>query len=233
MLSVTAGLLVISGLVASAPSPNPEAFLYPPDTSLKVNRIAYVGPGGVIRAVKPDLSDSWQISPSEGFYTWPTWSPNGLKIAFSGATRPDSNTLRLVLHEFDTINQSSRELYVGEPGIAVPLANGVVHYPQWSPDSKQIAFVAGTTSGLSLFINDHREGSQTTRVLNNGPLWISWSPTSEHLIVHRGDDHFLIDAIDDPIAYGLRVLTDGYRVPSWHPTRSAVTLAVADTDGNF
>ena len=192
-----------------------------------------MGPGGVIRATKPDLSDSWQVSPPGGFYTWPTWSPNGRKIAFSGATRPSPNELRLVLHEFDTISQSSREIYVGEPGVAVPLAVGVVHYPQWSPDSKQIAFVAGTNRGLSLFINDFRNGVQTSRVLSNGPLWISWSPTSEHLIVHRGQDHFLIDTKDEPVAFGIQVLTDVYRVPAWHPTRSAVTLAIADVNGNF
>ena len=62
----------------------------------------------------------------------------------------------------------TREIYVGEPGVAGLLADGVFHYPLWSPDSEQVAFVVVTSRGLTLFLDDLSESTEAEFVPGPG-----------------------------------------------------------------
>ena len=72
----------------------------------------------------------------------------------------------------------------------------MVHYPLWSPDSTRVAFIAVTSQGLSLFLDDLTDSVEAAFILDQGPLWMSWSPDSKYLLVHRGADHFLVNTIE-------------------------------------
>jgi len=217
-LLVILAVLGSRGGVASSQPP------LPPEPA--VNRIAVAGVDGQVRSIKPDGTDILEISGSEGFFTWPTWAPNGKKLVYSGVVDDANGDPSITLFEYENSTGISRKIHVGEPGFAGLLADGVVHYPMWSPDSKKLAFVAVTKqSGLTLFLDDLGDDPDSEYVLDQGPLWMSWSGDSSQLLVHRSDDHFLVDT-DGPVQVRqIGVNSIGYRVPAWKPNEQTITFA--------
>ena len=198
-----------------------------------MNRIAFVGLEGQIYTVDPDGSHPRRISPETGVFTWPTWSPDASRLVFSGVVEDEGGNLRISLFAFSAVSSSLRELYVGEPGVVGLLAEGVVHYPLWSPDSTRVAFIAFTSQGLSLFLDDLTDSVGAALILDQGPLWISWSPDSQYLLVHRGADHFLVNTLEGIRVDELGIRAVGYRVPAWKPPGAIVTLASGDGPGRY
>ena len=168
----------------SAPTATP---MTPSETrTTEENRIAFVGLEGQIYTVDPDGSHPRRISPETGNFTWPTWSPDARSLVFAGVVEDEGGDFRISLFAFDADTNMVRELYVGEPGMVGLLAERVVHYPLWSPDGTRVAFIAFTSQGLSLFLDDPADRVEAALVLDQGPLWMSWSPDSQYLLVHRG-----------------------------------------------
>ena len=200
---------------------------------LGVNRIVYVTLDNRIIAVNPDGTEPQQISPAEGIYTWPTWSPDARKLVYSGMVRLSPNDLKISLLASDPASGETQDLYVNDPGIAGILADGVLHYPMWSPDSGRLAFVVVTRVGLSLFIQDVRGNADAEFVLARGPLWSSWSSDSQYLLVHRNEDHFLVDTLEGNQISELDIKAFRYRVPAWKPGDKVVTLTSEDESGGF
>lgn len=208
-----------------------------------VNRIAYVDLDARIWTVNPDGSDERRISPEGGFYTWPTWSPDARRLVFSRVAEDDAGDARLSLLVANTADGRTHEIYVGEPGTVGLLAEGVVHYPLWSPDGRRLAFIAVTSRGLTLLLDDLGRSTDSEFVLDQGPLWFSWSPDSRYMMVHRGPDHFLVNAVAGPEVNALDIHSLGYRVPAWHLRGKKValvsqtgpadhTLVIADVNTN-
>ena len=109
----------------------------------------------------------------------------------------------------------------------------MVHYPLWSPDSTRVAFIAVTSQGLSLFLDDLTDSVEAAFILDQGPLWMSWSPDSKYLLVHRGADHFLVNTIEGIRVDELDIRAVGYRVPAWKRQGAFVTLASGDEPGRY
>ena len=211
------------------PTPTPR-----PETRRKEeNRIAFAGLEGQIYTVDPDGSQPRRISPKKGVFTWPTWSPDARKLVFSGIVEDGAGNVRISLFVFDAASSRVSELYAAEPGVAGLLAEGVVHYSLWSPDSTRVAFIAFTSKGLSLFLDDLRDSVGAAVVLDRGPLWMSWSPDSQHLLVHRGASHFLVNTLEGIRVDELGIRAVGYRVPAWKPTGAIVTLASGPEPGRY
>ncbi len=229
MLSVALAVMFLVAWRGGA-APGPDT----PGETTSVNRIAVVESGLRIRSFNPDGTDPRQVSPEQGLYTWPTWSPLGDKLVFSGVVTVPGGEQQVILFEYDANTHEHRRIHEGDPGFAGLLANGVVHYPIWSPDGEQIAFVVVTREhGLTLFLNDLVEGSDSEYVLDKGPLWMSWSDDSAHLMVHRSDRHFLVNAMDPVVVTELGVRSTAYRVPAWKPGEPAVAFVPDDRGLGF
>ena len=198
--------------------------LWPPVYS--INRIAVVGTDAQIRSYLPDGTGEMAISAGEGLFTWPTWSPDGKTVAFSGIVRNSDAEPVVTLFGYNWEEGEVHPLHEGEPGYAGLLADGVVHYPLWSPDSSKLAFVAVTElHGLSLFVDQVGATSGPTYVLDRGPLWMSWSTDSSSLAIHRSLDHFLVSFEDNLIMQRIRLESDAYRVPAWRPNMRELALS--------
>ncbi len=196
---------------------------WPP--AFSVNRIAVVGLDAQIRSYRPDGSDERAISQGDGFFTWPTWSPDARSMVFSGVVPGAADGPTVTLFESVSARGELRAVHQSEPGFAGLLANGVVHYPLWSPDSGKLAFVAVTElRGLSLYIGDANSDEPPQFVLDNGPLWMSWSSDSSRLLVHRGADHFIVRANDGPAIERIALESSAYRVPAWRPPLDQPTV---------
>ena len=198
-----------------------------------MNQIAFVGLEGQIYTIDPDGSHPRRISPETGVFTWPTWSPDASRLVFSGVFEDEGGNLKISLFAFSAASSSLKELYVGEPGVAGLLAEGVVHYPLWSPDSTRVAFIVFTSQGLSLFLDDLTDSVGAALILDQGPLWMSWSPDSQYLLVHRGAAHFLVNTLEGIGVDELGIRAVGYRVPAWKPPGAIVTLASGDGPGRY
>ena len=181
------------------------------------DRIAYVDDRGVIRTIREDGSGAITVSPDvEGFFTWPTWSSDSRRLAYSGVIGSGED-IRMSLFVSSSNGGNSTEIFAGQAGVTGLLAQGVIHFPLWSPNGNRVAFIATTMSGLTLFLDDLSPDPGAIHLLDNGPLWISWSPDSQYLLAHRADEYFLINAEGDLAIEPLGIADQESRVPAWSP----------------
>lgn len=193
--------------------------------------IVYNTLDGQIAITEPDGAILRKITPDEGFYAWPTWSPDMTRIAFSGSTQRADGTEALSLFLYTLEDSQTKVLYTNERGMG-PILPEMPHYPYFSPDGTQLAFMASVSVGLTLFVaNADAEGGPTA-VLKTAPLYASWSPDSNQLLVHGGADHFLINVQNRPMSItnlGTRAIN--YRVPGWSPTDGNMMMVSQDASG--
>ena len=206
--------------------------LWPPVYS--VNLIAVVGLDAQIRSFRPDGSGEQLISTQDGHFTWPTWAPDGQSMVFSGVVGNAAGEPVVTLFNYGWDEAEPQPLYEGQPGFAGLLAEGVVHYPLWSPDSTKLAFVAVTERhGLTLFIDDVHTARAPEFVLDSGPLWMSWSSDSSRLAVHRSREHFLVSFDDEVRLQQIKLNSVSYRVPAWRPNLGELTLSSVVQSSEF
>ena len=213
-IAVSAALALGCGVFAAKDAPTPEPTL---------DLIAYATTDGRINTMSPDGSNQVKISPDDGFFTWPIWSPDGNAVAFSGSSSGSDLRGRLRLYVYYIGDQEPAVLYTNEPDLG-PILNGMPHYPIWAPDSQRLAFMASVPEGLTLFLTDPKNRDGELVVIRNAPLYASWSSDSRYLLVHGGRDHFVIDFEEGMATIDLVARTSSYRAPAWWPAGNRMTF---------
>ncbi len=195
------------------------------DPGAAVDRIAFVSATGELFTINPEGSE---IRPLAGevrrvggtagsvlaqplevarYYSWPTWSPSGSKIAASYVQASDSE-IDVSLMVIDVETARARTAYTNE--LAAQIAPGAPHYIYWSPDDRHLAFLATAPGGLSLFILDSLGENETVSPAIVPPIYYQWAADGDSLLVHHREDVKLL------------------RKPSWDRPPSLVT-----TPGNY
>ena len=130
--------------------------------------------------------------------------------------------------------------YTVDPDGSHPLRispeTGIFTWPTWSPDASRLVFsgvVEDEGGNLRISLDDLTDGVGAALILDQGPLWMSWSPDSHYLLVHRGADHFLVNTLEGTRVDELGIRAVGYRVPAWKPPGAVVTPASGDAPGRY
>ncbi|MCE2465727.1 MAG: PD40 domain-containing protein [Dehalococcoidia bacterium] len=201
--------------------------------STMVNRIAYVTDDGNIATINPDGSDPRRLTRSElrvggagpilaqaadnqTFYTWPTWSPDGTRLAASRVNlREDS--AQLALEIIDASSGVSKRVYENEPS-TIQVAQGAPHYMYWSPDSSYLAFLATTRRHLSLFLAPSLGESASAQIAVGSPIYYSWAREPGALLIRRQNDLLHLPGpqvgSEMPSPVPLDFAGSGFRVPA-------------------
>lgn len=202
-----------------------------PETS--VDRITYVNSAGDIFTINADGSEQRRLTGGtqvrsgttgpfvaqgvdfETAYTWPTWSPDGAKLAASRVQVSGNQDAEVTVQVLDPGSGRSQTVFSNDfPGL---VADGSPHYLYWSPDGQHLSFLASTQEGLALYIVNTLSSDEPIVVERGGPLYYSWSGDGNSLLVHVGEEVKLYRELSDHAAGELLAEARGFRAPAFSP----------------
>ncbi len=239
LLVAAASLLATLVLLACAGAPatrdiSDSGSVVPADGRPMVNRIAYVNNTGDLLLLDPDGSNERRLTGDAragvlaqslqrgDSYSWPTWSPDGSRVAASRVSVSGSGA-GLSVQVYDLATGSVSSAYENE--VPVPVADGTPHYIYWSPDGRYLSFLAPTPEGLTLFVGDWHSREEPGAVAVGAPLYYHWTPDSGLLAVHSGESM----TVQEPSPEGeeTRIAVDAvsFRAPAVSPDGSTVAYA--------
>ena len=175
-------------------------------------RVAYAGHDQALRVhdtLRPEGEDLALSVPGLRC-SWPVWSPDGERVAFSGYS--DGETLGVYVTGYE--NPGPGLIYSNEAGSG-EIAKSAPHYCSWSPDGERLAFVAQTGRGLTLFVWNGDSRSSPRAAQDGGPMYFAWSPDSSEIYTHSFLDHYLIDAATGASPQQFPGRGTQYMAPSW------------------
>ena len=191
-------------------------------------RIAYVTPDLKIRTVNADGSDDRLLTGGPGRYSWPTWAPDGMTIAFP-AVVGEGVTAEIDLLTAVDGSEAVSVLFEGDSEYAgVLVAPNLPHYAVWSPDGEKLALITGGDAGLEVYVDDLHDEAGPVHVASQAPVYYAWSHTSRYLLVHRGGNHVLVDTKPEIVTTDLSPFAAGYRTPAWWPSDDIMTTIERD-----
>ena len=219
-----------------------------------VDRIIYVSPQGDLHTVNPDGSGGQRLTGGNtlgtgplaphaaerqlnvaqsldfsSYYSWPTWSPDGTKLAASLVQVDGRRATAVSVQVLESTTGRATTIYDND--VPALIADGVPHYFYWSPDSESLAFIAATPQGLTLFVDDSRTATGPVAVERGAPLYFSWSGFSNSLVLHSGPDVKLLQRPFDAASVTLLAQTGGFRAPAFSPDGRRLAYSVAHDTG--
>lgn len=195
-------------------------------------RLLILGADGNIYTASPSGRDRVAITDDASSavrYQQPTWSPDGALIAWTELrSEGDSDAIRLV-----TSNADGGEL----AQLDAPFPP---FYFYWSPDSSRLAYLSNWNRSDNLQsmalrlveIGSDEAGMRklTARTLAEGqPFYFSWSPDSQRLLTHVGNEQLDLREIDGG-AQSLPVTSGEFAAPQWSFDGNELIYAINEDD---
>lgn len=165
---------------------------------------------------------------TEGSFTatlWPTWSPDGSRLAFAQG-EGDSSSI-WVMNANGKNGRALTEDDLVEDATFTP-----DEFPTWSPDGERIAYTTFLPDGNDDIFVMNADGSSPTR-LTSGPEYDAdpdWSPNGRLIAFSRDGDIYTMS----PDGSGARQLTRGSArdgAPAWSRDGRWLAFARADESG--
>jgi TolB protein len=195
---------------ASSPARTPTATLALPDRPLaSVGQIAVVRDDGSLWLTDAGGRPTILASGDAGTFGFPTWSPDGSQIAAVQTSFTEATIL-----VFDVDNTNSQP--APTPRAVFRSATIAPFYLSWTPDGKDVSFLASDAESLKLWLapadgSAPLDGSGPGAVVRAGnPFYFDWID-EDHLFAHigTGADAFLGEIGRDGVAIGKALRTPG------------------------
>ena len=217
-----------------------------------MNLIAYIGMDGALYTISPgggepsrlmggSLGQTAELIADEApgqetvvSHTWPTWSPDGHKLAVSRMTVRGSDSIGAELYSISTGTTGSQamRLYQDPPGLTPLIADSTPHYMYWSPDSRHLAFIAKGSPNMYLYVISMDAPEGLVRVINGAPLYWAWAVDSLSMLLHVGDAVLLIDLTTTAGPEELGPRSTAFRAPAWSPVSGQMAYIDQTAQGN-
>ena len=178
-----------------------------------------------------DRDSSTEFSPSGGLTSenvgcmWPTWSPNGSRLAYVRFELESSGGIgRATIQVADADGTATIEAHHSE---------GVPIYFNWSPDGRRLAVLIQRGEALELEISELADPARTRSVIRGAPLYFAWHADSSSLLATVGSETTgsRLVWIDLESGEQNRVMaqrpSEGFRTPSWSSRLGSMTVAIA------
>jgi dipeptidyl aminopeptidase/acylaminoacyl peptidase len=143
------------------------------EESLK-NHIAFVGNDNNLWLVAPDGANLHSITSDGRGYNFPTWAPDGRRLAFVGQSQANRPAL------FISPISGSAPIEVFNKHGSSPF------YLYWAPNSNSITFLTQESSGLAMRQIDTRMPDEDITLGEGVPFYWVWSPQSDKMLLHVG-----------------------------------------------
>ncbi len=195
------------------------------------NRLLVLGSDGNIYTVNPDGTDRFSLTSDASTskqYLQPTWSPDAKRIAWTEIETADGDpTSTITTAQWDGSERIDAE---------VPFAP---FYIFWSPDSSRLAYLSnwlnGSLPSMALRLAElptNLDGSEplaTSTLAQGQPLYFSWSPDSQRLLTHIGDNELAFQALDGD-RESIDTLAGTFPAPQWATSGDELVYAVTEED---
>ncbi|MCB9758321.1 MAG: PD40 domain-containing protein [Alphaproteobacteria bacterium] len=158
-----------------------------------MRRIAYTGPDRQLHLIGADGRDATQLTLdlsrnpllvwgrpelSSSAWSWPSWSPDGQRIACFELPDGDDVSRPARVHVLDTDGVRQIEL--------VSLSGRIPIYCFWRPDGQGLAILMQSEDQLVLGYAALDQPGQL-RILEEGvPLFFAWAPDGRRVLIHTG-----------------------------------------------
>ncbi len=156
-------------------------------------RLAYIGPDKQVHTVLADGTQPSQLTLSLAAnpllvwghpgvpataYSWPTWSPDGKRLACFSYGVGDNESAPASVHvlEVDGLREYRLATFSG----SLPL------YASWQPDGQGLAVLAQDGQDLELSYGRLDELGRLRAMDQGSPLFFAWGPSGRRLFIHTG-----------------------------------------------
>jgi Tol biopolymer transport system component len=202
--------------------------------------IAYVGGDRNIYTIDPDgerkqavTDDAHPIPDDAGFarsYQYPTWSPDGRKLAFVGLDGVAGSDDLVTLYIASPDGNDRVEAYQSQEQYPF--------YLFWSPDSKRVTFLT-TLPGQDLALKIvPAKGGETLTLETGAPFYWDWASDNRTILIHTGGSASsqpgarlaLIDT-EEEVQIPLDLRPTFFQAPAWSPLTDEFLLGVESESG--
>jgi Tol biopolymer transport system component len=202
--------------------------------------IAYVGKDGNIYTTDRDgklrnaITQDADLTQSAGqggrIYQFPTWAPDGQRLAFIRFTSSQSGPEASV---WSVLSDGKKQVQAFNSQDTLPF------YMFWAPNSQSITFLGSDPAGQQAQYLVPAAGGESKFLSTGQPYFWDWSPDNNTLVVHIGgassdnpDARITFIHLDGAISQKELDLKPGFfQAPAWSPAGDALALATQNESG--